>query len=175
MPYGCIGRGELDRRRPGGPVMADSVADKARRASIEVLEHASGTVHTGTRAMLIQAGLATPEQFPGEPGCGKTSNTFSSAGGRKIRVARRSTYLFDVEIYRTEAEKRAYRAQLLAELDCERRAREDQRRDKFLREFQELGVTPGRPAYAHLYTSLISGRDPEFASFIKTVIGRAKG
>lgn len=92
--------------------MADSESTKARRAKIETGEWCWATVHTGTREMLIAAGYAKPEQFPGEPGCGKTSTVFPAVGAeRKKRVRRRSTYLYEVAFYKTAAESAAYWAE----------------------------------------------------------------
>lgn len=89
--------------------MAESESTKARRTKIETEELFWATVHTGTREMLIAAGQARPEQFPGEPGCGKTSTVFPAVGAeRKKQVRRRSTYLYEVAIYKTRDEQAAW-------------------------------------------------------------------
>lgn len=99
--------------------MADSQSTKDRREKIESDERYWATVHTGTRDMLIAAGLAKLEQFPGEPGCGKSSTVFRPKdGSRKFKVSRRSTYLYEVSIYKTPEERAKYEAEESAEIQA---------------------------------------------------------
>lgn len=109
--------------------MADNSEAKARRESIERTTFFHGVRHTGTREVLIEAGLAKADQFPGQPGCGKTSTTFQAVGDqKKIQVSRRSTYLFDVVVHFTKAERKEYQARQYAAIEARRKQYEEEGR-----------------------------------------------
>lgn len=108
------GRKRNDRRDP--------------RTGIETDEHASVTAHYGTREALIAAGLATTGQFPGEPGCGKTSTVFPAKNGeRRKQVRRCSSRIYEVRIDKTPEERAAYQAEFEAFIMQEQSARERER------------------------------------------------
>lgn len=95
---------------------------------IEVDERHWAVVHEGTREALIASGLAKAGQFPGEPGCGKTSTVFPGDGERrkiKVSIARVSAgkaIAFQVAVYRTKAESQAYSEKWQAEVKARQRA-----------------------------------------------------
>jgi hypothetical protein len=96
----------------------------------------SGTTHRGTREQLIVAGLAKPEHFPGQPGCGSWSTRFWPENGRKFRVScytapalRSENTLFEVEIYSNREEKAACRAAQCARWEAEREREEQQEQE----------------------------------------------
>lgn len=125
--------------------MADNAEAKARRERIEVEERHWATVHCGTREALITAGLARPEQFPGEPGCGKTSTVFPAAGAeRKKQIRRRSTYLYEVAFYKTGEETAAY----MAAFQAESAAAQEKLRTEEERRYAEAGRRLKRAALA---------------------------
>ena len=112
--------------------MADSQAARERREEVAVEGYSWGTAYTGGREALIAAGLAKPEYFPGEPGCGKTTTDFRPKdGGRKFTVSRRSKYLYVVSILRTPEEVERFDAA---------KVREDAERDRFLLDHQAAAV-----------------------------------
>jgi hypothetical protein len=103
--------------------MADSQEARGYNETIERCEYFQGVRHTGNRASLIAAELARLEQFPGEPGCGKTSTVFPAEGERrKFRVSRRSTYIYEVTIYWNPEERAAYEQRWAAE--CAKQCRQ---------------------------------------------------
>lgn len=76
-------------------------------------------VYTGTREALIAAGHAKPDQFPGEPGCGKTSTSFLATPElRKMRVSRRSADMFQVAVHCTREERQARVAAATAKVEA---------------------------------------------------------
>lgn len=94
---------------------------------IEVDERDWAVVYEGTREALIASGLAKAGQFPGEPGCGKTSTVFPGEGDRrkiKVSIARvraGKAIAFQVAVYRTKAEYEAHWEKWNAESEARRR------------------------------------------------------
>lgn len=93
---------------------------KQDSTGIKVEERHWATVHIGRMDELIAAGLAKPEEFPGMPGCGKTSTIFRTADGkRKLKkVSRRSTSCWEVAVYRTPGETAAFEATERKEIEA---------------------------------------------------------
>lgn len=150
---------------------------RERRGKIETHECSLGVRHEGTREMLVAAGLAKPEQFPGEAGCGKTSTTFprdkskswrSTPNCRRIRVTKRGPFLYEVLVYWAREERDAYevrwQARLAAEeaLLVERRRHERASRDA---ELMRRALAEGGGARGLVETTLKGGMYAIFHAF----------
>jgi len=90
---------------------ADRAVNGPQGGSTEIRteERHWATVHIGGRDELIAVGHAKPEEFPGQPGCGKTSTIFRKPDGSKWKkVSRRSTYWWEVAFYKTPEQTAAF-------------------------------------------------------------------
>src|SRR5581483_870613 len=120
------------------------------RAGLEVEEFHLGRRYSGSPSALIAAGVAAAEQFPGQPGCGKTSTVFA-VGGRKVRVTRRGPQLFDVVVRWTKEERSAYdarQAKYLAAREQERAAEQARAAEEVSRRAAEICADLLREALA---------------------------
>jgi len=105
--------------------------------ALERWDSAPCVTYIADRETLIAAGVVKPGQFPGEPGCGKTSTVFPGAGERKktrvyvVSLRNRKPFRFGVDVYRTPEERAAYieRAQFEFQ-DRQRAQRVAQDRDR---------------------------------------------
>lgn len=144
-----------------------------RCAKIETSECSIGVRHDGTREALIAAGLAKPEQFPGEPGCGKTSTVFprdgkkswrSTTERRRIRVSRRGPSLYTVLVYWTADERAAYEARWQAKM-AEYEAQEKEERRQRDAELMRKALAEGGGARGLVETTLKGGMYAIFRAF----------
>ena len=73
------------------PTTASPVQPSATtREGVEVRRSAWCDIHTGSKEALIATGIAKDGQFPGDPGRGRTSASYSSDGTfRRTKRARR--------------------------------------------------------------------------------------
>jgi hypothetical protein len=102
--------------------MDERAQSKVRQALLQ-WENEHGALYIGTRTQLIDAGLAQPGDFPGDPGSGRVTDHTFERDGRRIRITFKSRRAgspptFALRIRETIRQQNARYRKEVAERDC---------------------------------------------------------